>query len=96
MIALRMQVRISIDTPAFGLVQFVVVGATMVGSINLSVAVGDQVAKGDELGFFAFGGSTCIALLKADKIRLDSDIVRLSSRCDPNGTSIDCFHLVSW
>jgi phosphatidylserine decarboxylase len=73
--------RVAIKSPAFGMVQFIIVGATMVGSINLSVEVGDSVAKGDELGYFAFGGSTCIALLQADMIAIDSDIARMSSRC---------------
>ena len=32
------------------------IGATVVGSINWTVEAGQEVQKGDELGYFAFGG----------------------------------------
>ena len=70
-----------IDSPAFGLVAFVAVGATLVGSIVMSVAEGQSVTKGDELGYFAFGGSTCIVLIGAAQLHLDSDLQRMSARC---------------
>lgn len=46
---------IPIDSPQFGLVMAVCVGAMMVGSIRTVVEEGQTVARGDELGYFAFG-----------------------------------------
>ena len=48
-----------IDTPSLGQVQFVEIGATMVGSVRQTYMPGDTVAKGDEKGYFAFGGLEC-------------------------------------
>ncbi|GBG45014.1 hypothetical protein CBR_g85559, partial [Chara braunii] len=36
----------------------------MVGSIVFTRKEGDVVKKGDEFGFFKFGGSTCICVFK--------------------------------
>jgi phosphatidylserine decarboxylase len=49
-------------TEDFGNVIVVAVGATIVGSIRHTAPVGSTVAKGDELGYFAFGGSTVLTL----------------------------------
>jgi len=48
------------DNPAIGLVAFVPVGMMEVSScvIHPSVEPGHHVAKGEELGYFQFGGST--------------------------------------
>ncbi len=46
----------------------VLVGATCVGSIRTSVAVGDRIQKGQDLGDFTFGGS-CVVLISAAPIR---------------------------
>lgn len=64
-----------ISTQEFGDVAFVAIGATIVGSINWTVAVGDEVAKGAELGFFAFGGSTCIVVFGPGQVSWDVDLV---------------------
>jgi phosphatidylserine decarboxylase len=45
----------------------VTVGATCVGSVNLSVKEGEQVVHGQDMGAFGFGGS-CIALVVPYKI----------------------------
>lgn len=66
-----------LDTPEFGRVAFVAVGATLVGSIVWTVGPGDAVAKGQELGYFAFGGSTCILLLPdAHPVVWDEDLLQ--------------------
>ena len=49
-------------TEDFGNVMVVCVGATIVGSILHTADVGASVEKGDELGYFAFGGSTLLTL----------------------------------
>ncbi|KAF9954063.1 hypothetical protein BGZ65_004268 [Modicella reniformis] len=61
---------------------FVSIGALLVGSIQLTGAgiPGKQVKKGDELGYFAYGGSTCILLFKAGAMRFDEDLVANSQK----------------
>lgn len=51
------------------------------GSIQFTAEVGQTYVKGDELGFFAFGGSTCIAIFQKDSVVVDEDIV--SNRSAP-------------
>lgn len=46
----------------------------MVGSIGHSVQEGELVRRGDELGYFAFGGSTCILLMENGKVEWDEDL----------------------
>ncbi|CAN8301580.1 unnamed protein product [Cochlearia groenlandica] len=69
-----------ISTPEFGKVAFVAIGATMVGSINFVRKERDHVKKGDELGYFSFGGSTVICVFEKDSIRIDEDLLANSSR----------------
>ena len=51
------------------------VGATMVGSITETYKAEATVSKGDEMGYFAFGGSTIVLLVAKDKITIDKDIL---------------------
>ncbi|CAL2105909.1 Phosphatidylserine decarboxylase proenzyme [Tenacibaculum sp. 190524A02b] len=51
------------------------VGATMVGSIIETYKANTPIKKGDEMGYFAFGGSTIVLLLDKDKIQIDSDLI---------------------
>ncbi|PWA86021.1 phosphatidylserine decarboxylase 2 [Artemisia annua] len=53
-----------ISTQEFGKVAFVAIGATMVGSITFTKKKGDYVQKGDEFGYFSFGGSTVICVFE--------------------------------
>ncbi|KAK6919688.1 Phosphatidylserine decarboxylase-related, partial [Dillenia turbinata] len=53
-----------ISTKDFGKVAFVAIGATMVGSISFSKKEGDYAYKGDEFGYFSFGGSTVICVFE--------------------------------
>lgn len=62
------------QTDAFGKVAVVCVGAMMVGSIILSASVGDYLARTDELGYFAFGGSTLVVLFEKNTIQFDKDL----------------------
>lgn len=64
-----------IESPIFGTVMYIPIGATLVGSINFTIHEGQNVNKGDELGYFAFGGSTVIVLFKRGTITFDSDIL---------------------
>jgi len=58
----------------FGDVLYVEVGATCVGSIIQSYTPGKKVNKGDEKGYFKFGGSTVVLFFEKGKIRIDKDI----------------------
>ncbi len=52
------------------------VGATMVGSIVQQYTPGTNVKKGQEKGWFKFGGSTIIVLLEKGIAQVDSDILQ--------------------
>ncbi|CAL4959339.1 unnamed protein product [Urochloa decumbens] len=69
-----------ISTSEFGKVAFVAIGATMVGSITFLKNEGDYVQKGDEFGYFSFGGSTVICVFEKDAIHFDADLVANSER----------------
>ncbi|XP_024966333.1 phosphatidylserine decarboxylase proenzyme 2-like [Cynara cardunculus var. scolymus] len=69
-----------ISTADFGKVAFVAIGATMVGSITLTIKKGDYVQKGDEFGYFSFGGSTVVCVFEKDSIALDEDLLANSTR----------------
>lgn len=62
------------NTP-FGTVTLVAVGAMMVGSICITAQIGQDVKRGDEVGYFAFGGSTLIALFAKGSISFDEDLL---------------------
>ncbi|KAK8494616.1 hypothetical protein V6N13_029860 [Hibiscus sabdariffa] len=69
-----------ISTVEFGKVAFVAIGATMVGSITFVKKEGDICKKGDELGYFSFGGSTVICVFEKDAIEIDADLLANSER----------------
>jgi phosphatidylserine decarboxylase len=56
------------DNPSIGEVALVFVGLTEVSSCEATVKEGDPVERGDEIGHFAFGGSTCCILFDRSKI----------------------------
>ncbi len=58
----------------FGDVITAEVGATMVGSI-VQTYKGNSVKKGEEKGYFKFGGSTVVLLFEKSKIDIDKDIL---------------------
>jgi len=68
-------------TKEFGKVGYVCVGATMVGSIRITCEVGKKVKKGNEFGYFAFGGSTILLLFKKGDVEWDSDLLVNSEKC---------------
>lgn len=66
-----------LQTEAFGPVLMMEVGALLVGKIvNHHGAA--RVRRGQEKGYFQFGGSTVILLLRAGAVRLDGDILENS------------------
>ena len=68
-----------LESADFGTVGLIEVGATNVGAIRQSFLPGRAVAKGDEKGFFAFGGSCVITLFQRGRIQFDADLVASSA-----------------
>ncbi|PAB58746.1 phosphatidylserine decarboxylase [Anaeromicrobium sediminis] len=66
------------DSKNFGQVAFVDVGATCVGSIIQTFNEYTEVKKGDEKGYFKFGGSTVVMFLQKGMVKIDPDIVKNS------------------
>lgn len=59
----------------FGDVLYIEVGATSVGSIIQTYAPEQRVLRGDEKGYFKFGGSTLIMLLEKGAANIDEEII---------------------
>jgi len=59
----------------FGDMVMVEVGATMVGSIVQTYS-GNRVKRGEEKGYFKFGGSSIVLLFKKGTITIDSDLLK--------------------
>lgn len=64
-------------TREFGDVIYSEVAATMVGSM-IDTYEDQNVIKGEEKGYFKFGGSTIILILQTDSIQVDADLVQNS------------------
>jgi phosphatidylserine decarboxylase len=68
--------RVSIlETENFGKIAYIEVGATCVGKIIQSFNEDNPFKKGDEKGYFLFGGSTVVILGEAGKWKPSSDIL---------------------
>jgi phosphatidylserine decarboxylase len=63
------------ETDNFGEVLYIEVGATSVGSIIQTYTPNKRVERGEEKGYFKFGGSTVILVFKKGMAAMDSDIV---------------------
>lgn len=64
-----------LKTTHFGTVLNIEIGATNVGSIVQTFEPGKHYAKGDEKGYFEFGGSCLILLFEPGRIHLDHDLL---------------------
>ncbi len=88
-IALRRNIRIftenkraitRIESPEFGTVLMLEVGATCVGSFEYTFKPNTRVVKGAEKGYFKFGGSSTITLFEPGRVKLDEDLVEQTSQ----------------
>ena len=68
---------VPIHSKEFGTFLLIPVGAMLVGSIILTCKEGDQIKRGEEMGYFKFGGSTVILVLPCENIAFDTDLVKL-------------------
>lgn len=69
-----------LKTHHFGDVIEVDVGALVVGHIQQNFRQGAKIAKGQEKGWFEFGGSTIILIFKQNTIQIDADIIKQSTQ----------------
>ncbi len=72
-VATRALIFIEADHPGIGLLCFVAVGMAEVSTCDISVAEGQRVAKGEQLGMFHFGGSTHCLVFRPEA-QLDFDL----------------------
>lgn len=68
-----------IKTNNFGKVMFMEVGALLVGKIKNNKIKG-SVKKGEEKGYFMYGGSTIILFIEKGIIKIDDDILNNSKK----------------
>lgn len=64
-----------LKTEKFGDIAMFEVGATMVGGIKQSYKSNSYVKKGEEKGYFYFGGSTCVLVFEMGKVKIDEDLL---------------------
>lgn len=65
---------VEFESNEFGTFYAVNVGAMLVGSIIITVQEGQNVKRGDEMGYYAFGGSTTILVFAKGYVEWDDDI----------------------
>ncbi len=56
------------------------IGATCVGSIHQTFTPGQEVQKGDEKGYFAFGGSSTLLMFQPGTVTLSNDLLQTSQK----------------
>lgn len=67
--------RTVVESEHFGLVVFLEIGATCVGSIVHTAIPEAHVRRGDEKGYFRFGGSSVVTLVESGRVRWAEDLV---------------------
>ena len=68
-----------LETETFGKVLLLEIGATNVGSICQTYETDSVVSKGDEKGYFRFGGSATISIFGPGRVRFDEDLLKHSA-----------------
>ena len=69
-----------LTTTAYGTVLFIEIGATCVGSIHQTYTPHQLCKKGDEKGYFSFGGSSLIVLFEKGRIHFSPDLILNSNQ----------------
>ena len=69
-----------IASPEFGSVLMVEIGATSVGTIHQTYPPDQPVRKGDEKGYFSFGGSCVVLLFEEGRMTFDADLIQNTER----------------
>ena len=63
-----------IESPVVGLVAILPIGMAQVSSVNLTVETGATLTKGEEFGYFLFGGSDILMLFQNPRLKLDAQV----------------------
>ncbi|MGH9443960.1 MAG: phosphatidylserine decarboxylase [Thermoanaerobaculia bacterium] len=63
-----------VESPVLGLVAILPVGMGHISSVTLTPAVGAELRKGEEFGYFAFGGSDIVLLFENRGVKLDATV----------------------
>ena len=63
-----------IDSPEVGLVAVLPIGMAYVSSVNLTTEVGAELRKGDQFGYFMFGGSDIVTVFQDRNVVLDAEV----------------------
>ena len=69
-----------LDSPRVGRVAQFLVGATCVGSVTITAKLPGEISKGEEFGYFSFGGSTVLTLFEENTVILSKDLLECSSQ----------------
>lgn len=69
-----------IENDQIGKVLHMDVGATMTGSIIQTFIPNQEIKKGEEKGYFAFGGSTIVLLFEPSRIKFSQDLIENTSK----------------
>ena len=69
-----------LETESLGRVLLLEIGATCVGSICQTYAENSNVSKGDEKGYFRFGGSSTITIFEPGRVTFDDDLIENSAQ----------------
>lgn len=75
-----------LQSPLFGKVLYIEIGATSVGSIHETYTPNTFYEKGAEKGYFSFGGSSLILIFKKNAIQFDADLLKAAE----DGFEIKC------
>ncbi|MES2614635.1 MAG: archaetidylserine decarboxylase [Bdellovibrionota bacterium] len=67
-----------LDSNEVGKVLLMEIGAMFVGTIVQTYRPTMSVEKGEEKGFFKFGGSTCVLFFEKDSMHFDEDLIKNS------------------
>jgi phosphatidylserine decarboxylase len=70
----------TLTSDQFGIVLFIEIGATNVGSINQTFTPNKINEKGEEKGYFSLGGSSIALLFEKGKIQFDNDLISFSKQ----------------
>ncbi|SPC62914.1 related to phosphatidylserine decarboxylase [Ustilago sp. UG-2017b] len=71
----NIRVIVPFHSQQFGTFYAVCIGAMMVGSTVLTVKEAEEVKRGQEFGYFKFGGSTIVLVFERERVEWDQDVV---------------------
>lgn len=63
-----------IDSPELGLVAVLPIGMSFVSSVNLTPELGATLQKGEEFGYFLFGGSDIVVVFQDKNVVFDAEV----------------------